>query len=240
MPESLPEVPQPGGSDLARKAMLAALSAIPFAAPIADMVLPSPFENRLLLWLKLLAEDIEKLQKRVDELDPNALAEDEEFMTMLLNAARIVSYSHRNEKHEMLRNAVLNSVLPDTTVDDEQFVFFSLLDEFTVAHIHTLELFEGLESPNGTSLSFSDPQWRLNAININELYKMLKRRHRGAKPSFHFFVSILADLSNRELISNSHSDELDPSLPLRTSTWPQLTNFGRRFLDFIESPLDDG
>ena len=64
-------------------------------------------------------------------------------MTTMLNAARIVTYTHRKEKHEMLRNAVLNSALPNAPEDDERTVFLNLAEEFSVAHIHVLKSFFG-------------------------------------------------------------------------------------------------
>ncbi len=237
MSNRLPEVPKPDGSDLARKAMVAIASVIPFAAPVVDMVLPSPFGNKLIKWLMELKEDFEKLEKKVGELDAKALAEDEEFMTTMLNAARIVSYTHRKEKHEMLRNAVLNSALPDAPEDDERTAFINLIEEFSVAHIMILLSLKQFKAPQGLSLSLSDPQWRINS-QLNTLYDLLSKHLQEPRPQYQFFISILSDVYNKALIANYHSDESHPSSPSRRSYCPELTNFGHRFLDFIESPLD--
>ena len=214
MNDRLTEVPKPDGSDLARKAMVAIASVIPFAAPIVDMVLPSPFGNKLIKWLMELKEDFEKLEKKVGELDAKALAEDEEFMTTMLNAARIVSYTHRKEKHEMLRNAVLNSALPEAPVDDERLVFLNLVDEFSVVHIRILFSLKKFKAPQGLSLSLSDPQWRINS-QLNTLYDLLSKHLQEPRPQYQFFVlDSFRCLHARALIANS---------PLRTSAHPTLS-----------------
>ena len=236
MNDRLAEVPKPDGSDLARKAMVAIASVIPFAAPIVDMVLPSPFGNKLIKWLMELKEDFEKLEKKVGELDAKALAEDEEFMTTMLNAARIVSYTHRKEKHEMLRNAVLKSALPEAPVDDERTVFLNLVEELSVSHIQVLKAFRlpGITEVLGFSLESGD--WRMNA-GVGLLFDFAMKSTPELDVKFDFFVLILSELHARELIANSHQ-EVRHTLS-RLSHTPELTSFGHRFLKFIESPLDD-
>lgn len=236
MDDRLPEVPRPDRSDLVRKGIVGIMSAIPFAAPIVDMVLPSTFENRLITWLMKLKEDFEKLEKKVDELDPKALAEDEEFMTTVLNAARIVSFTHRKEKHEMLRNVVLNSALPDAPEDDERTVFLNLVEEFSVSHILVLKAFRlpGIRDLLGFSLEVGE--WRENA-GVGELFDFVTNSTPELDIKFDFFVLVLSGLHARQLIGNSHQ-EVRRTLT-RISHTPELTAFGQRFLKFIESPLDD-
>ena len=236
MNDRLTEVPKPDGSDLARKAMVAIASVIPFAAPIVDMVLPSPFGNKLVKWLMELKEDFEKLEKKVGELDAKALAEDEEFMTTMLNAARIVSYTHRKEKHEMLRNAVLNSALPDAPVDDERTVFLNLLEEFSVAHIHVLKSFLLPVDPDKIPpFSLSSGDW-MNSLGTSHFYDLVRKTNPDTSLDFHLFLLILSVLHNRSLISNVLSD---PHRAARICERPEVTAIGHRFLKFIESPLDD-
>ena len=144
--------------------------------------------------------------------------------------------THREEKHEMLRNAVLHSALPNAPIDDERTVFLNLLDEFSVAHIQVLKAFDHLYALEGLWLSFEDAKWRLNGLALDSLFDFVGREIQGARPEYHLFISILSDLHNRELISNTHPRK---GLAARMSDQPELTDFGRKFLEFIEFPLDD-
>lgn len=235
MNDRLPKVPGPGRSDLVRKGIVGIMSAIPFAAPIVDMVLPSPFGNRLIKWLMELKEDFEKLEKKVAELDTKALAEDEEFMTTMLNAARIVSYTHREEKHEMLRNALLNSTLPEAPVDDERAVFLNLIEEFSVADVLILKVLLHPAIYDLFGFSLDDGNWRNNS-GAFELFEFVQKETPDNDLKFDFFVQALSKFHARSLISNTHSEG---GVISRMSHHPELTSFGRRFLQFIESPLDD-
>ena len=62
----------------------------------------------------------------------------------MLRATNAAMSTHRKEKHEMLRNAVLNSALPNAPEDDERTVFLNLVDEFSVTHILVLKAFQSL------------------------------------------------------------------------------------------------
>ncbi|MCY4024434.1 MAG: hypothetical protein OXF32_13415 [Anaerolineaceae bacterium] len=239
MSERLPEVPEPDSQDQARKIILGVLGFVPGASTVADLILASPHQQRLIDFLKVFAVEFERLCKQVDAIDPKRLAQSEEFMTTLYIVLRMVPYTHRQEKHKILRNVLLNSALPTAPEDDERTVFLNLVEEFSVAHMQTLLLFERFDAPRGLMLSLSDPEWRINALALGELYNCWELHFKKGRPQFHFFVSIVSYLSSRELVSNSHSDESNPTLPLRNSNWPELTNFGSRFLRFIESPLED-
>ncbi len=235
MPERLPEVPEPDSRDQLRKVIVAALGPIPGASLIADLILASPFQDRLIDWLKDFAEKLELLCERVENIDPKVLVKDEVFRTTMFNAMRLVTYTHRTEKHEMLRNAVLNSALPNAPEDDERTVFLNLVDELTVTHILVLKAFSHLDLPKHFSYSLEDSEWRVN-YGIGPLYASIQNSLPSVELDFDFFVVILSDLHSKMLISNTFPDR---GLPVESSNHPIPGEFGHRFLKFIESPLDD-
>ena len=235
MTEILPDIPEPDSKDQIRKVIVAALGPIPGASLIADLVLASPFQDRLIDWLRDFAEKFERLCERVESIDSKTLVKDEAFRTTFFNAMRLVTYTHRKEKHEMLRNAVLNSALPDAPVDDERTVFLNLVEEFSVLHMLVLKTFRHPGIANLSGFSIDDGNWRNNA-GVFELFEFIQKEFPEIDLGFDFYVHVLSEFHTRELISNTHSKRGEFS---RMSHHPELTTFGHRFLKFIESPLDN-
>ena len=71
---------------------------------------------------------------------------DEEFAQLAACTRMQFMFTHRKEKHEMLRNAVLNSALPNAPEDDERTVFLNLVDEFSLHTFMILKAFKLLDS----------------------------------------------------------------------------------------------
>ena len=237
----LVNIPKSDARDLVRQLILdsLALTQIPHLSTLVGTAISAPIEKRVFVWRSSVVEAILELQRtRPADIKVEELAQNEEFGTTVLRATNVVMSTHRKEKHDMLRNAVLNSALPDAPVDDERTVFLNLIEEFSVTHIFILLSLEQFRAPRGLSLSLSNPQWR-NESQLKELYELLSKHLQEPRPQYQFFVSILSDVYNKGLIDNYHSDESHPSSPSKRSLSPELTDFGRRFLDFNESPLDD-
>ncbi len=233
----MPDIPEPDGSDIAHGIGRAVLSLIPLpVSPIAELMIRSPMDKRVDNWRRELTAVVQILHRRLDEVELEALKRDDEFATTFLHVTRAAVSTHRKEKHEMLRNALVNSALPDAPVDDERTVFLNLLDEFSVAHVQILKTFRLLPvNESHFSLSLGSDSWRQN-LATGHLYDFVRNANPHVGLDFHLFLSILPDLHNRGLISNSHPE---PHRASRLTQLPELTTFGHRFLKFIESPLDD-
>ncbi len=136
----------------------------------------------------------------------------------------------------MLRNVIVNSALPNAPEDDERTVFLNLIEEFTVAHIHILKAFKfPPDDEYFLPFSLEDSNWREN-LALGQLYNFVQRVNSETVIDYHLFITILPDLHNRGLISNILSER---NILSELKHQPTLTTFGRRFLKFIEFPLDD-
>jgi hypothetical protein len=131
-------------ADIAREVGRAIVSAIPAAGgPIQvvfENVFSAPIEKRKQEWLEKLADVVTELQQRVEGLTPENLAANEVFVTVAMQASQVAIRNHRNEKLEALRNAVLNSGLPNPPEEDEQLIFVRLIDQLTLWHLRVLAL----------------------------------------------------------------------------------------------------
>ena len=95
-------------------------------------------EERRAFWLNYLASLLQQLQDRVAALED--LPNDPLFMDALVTSVRIADRTSREEKLDLLRNAVVNSVMRGAPDADLQMVFFRWIDEFTVSHLQLLIL----------------------------------------------------------------------------------------------------
>lgn len=180
--------------------------------------------DRRTAWLNGLAEKVHALEEQIGDFAK--LVSEDTFMDALTTASQIADRTSRVEKLEVLRNAVVNSVMPDAPDADTQQLFFDMLDRFTVTHVRMLTLlsnptgwFErtGLPRPNMTM----GARERLVEIGMQEL---ISRRD--------LIRLYAADLNTAGLI--------DPPVTAVVSEnrlWENgLTLLGRRFLAFVTEP----
>jgi hypothetical protein len=95
-------------------------------------------------WLNDLAEKLHRLEGQIGNFDH--LLDQDTFTDAVFTASQIADRTSRAGKLELLRNAVVNSVLPDAPDDDTQQLFFDMLDRFTPTHVRLLKL---LSDPPG-------------------------------------------------------------------------------------------
>lgn len=154
-------------ADVTREVVRAAVSMIPVAGgPIQvllENIFAAPLERRKQEWLEQMAEAIEDLQQRVADITPESLADNEVFITVALSAFPMAIRNHHKEKLDALRNAVLNSALPNTIDENEQLIFLRLVDHLTPWHLNFLFL---LRNPGDwmAQNGIRDPAWSMASI----------------------------------------------------------------------------
>ena len=104
------------------------------------MVIAPPLQKRQAEWLESIAEGVRRLEERlgcvVDDLKEN-----DAFVDAVLQASQAAVRTGNEEKREALRNAVLNAALPNAPDESKQQIFINLVDQFTVWHLRSLDLF---------------------------------------------------------------------------------------------------
>ncbi|AVT30238.1 hypothetical protein C6361_12855 [Plantactinospora sp. BC1] len=95
-------------------------------------------------WLNGLAEKVHRLGDKLGDFEQ--LMSNDAFMDALTTASQIADRTSRTEKLALLRNAVVNAVLPDAPDGDTQQLFFGMIDQFTPTHVRLLKL---LSDPPG-------------------------------------------------------------------------------------------
>ena len=193
------------GGAIAGSPELVATGALAFFGSILSPIL----RRRSNQYLNSLHESIIELQKEFKEFKPENLSKNERFATAVVKTTQIALRTNQDEKREILKNAVINSVLKDTIEEDLQYVFINSIDVLTPTHINALQEFVNLKQTVDEDRAIMD---------IIDKYK-----------------EFISDLSSQGFL-NFHDDkggsillEQAPYIPMYS-----ITEKGSKFLEFIK------
>ena len=127
--------------DVAQALIRAGVSLVPGGGAINELlnlvIVPAAAERQQ-RWLEALDHDLSRFRERVEGFAFETLQQREDFTSSFFRAWRIAATTHREEKLEALRNAVLNVAIGKVPDDDTQALFFSLIDAYTPWHLRIL------------------------------------------------------------------------------------------------------
>lgn len=211
----------------------AALSMVPIVGgPLSILWVQfagAAYEKRRQAWAEEISEAVNDLLSRVDDLETEDLAANDQFLDALAYAtATAVTTAHR-EKLDALRNAVLNAALPSDIDSDTQAIFLRHVRDFTPSHLRLLKLlsdppawFElrGIPWPDiisgglGNVVEVGIPEF----AGRRELYDQLER-----------------DLTSAGL---TNTGGLHTTMSANGLTASRASQTGKEFLKFISDPRD--
>ena len=143
MADELEPYPEPGLRDHARAGLDAAVASVPGVdgplQVLVDAVIAPSIDKRRDAWFRQLGQLLRELAEKVDGFSPEALADDELFVTGLITASRVAMGTHLDEKLELLKNCLANMAV--RVHDSDEFIdmlFFRFVDELTPEHFVVL------------------------------------------------------------------------------------------------------
>ena len=219
-------------TDIAREVGRAIVSAIPAAGgPLQvafENIFTSPIEKRKEAWLNQLADVINEVQKRVSEITPERLAENDAFVTVVMQASQVAIRNHQQAKLEALRNAVLNAALPNPPHEDEQMIFLRLIDQLTPWHLRVLSVLNDpirwMERNN-----IHNPGWGMGGAST-----VLEHCLPDLQGQRETYDQIVLDLQGQGLLGQGQS--LHVMMTGSGMVASRTTERGRRFIKFITAP----
>lgn len=218
--------------DVAREVGRAIISAVPAAGgPLQvafENFFASPIEKRKQAWLEQVAEVLTEVQERIKELTPEKLAENEAFVTVAMQASQIAIRNHQQAKLEALRNALLNSALPNPPQEDDQMIFLRLVDQLTPWHLRLLALLNSpLEWMERNKVA--NPSWSAGSISA-VIEHCLPDLH-GKRDTYD---QLVRDLQAEGLLGQGQYVHV--MMTGRGMVESRTTDRGRRFIKFITAP----
>lgn len=228
--DSIPEMPEPEARDRAMQATKIALTAVPFggtAAALFEALFRPPLSKRRDEWLDSLADGLRRLQEQVDGFNIDDLPGNDTFVTVMTNATQVALRNHQQEKLDALRNAVLNSTLPNAPDDDTQLMFLSLVDRLTPTHVRMLKLFDDPKAhTEERNISYENVVSGSLTQVIEDVFPELKGRG-------DFYNQVVRDLHASGLSGAEHTGGMITAAGMLQ---PRTTAWGREFIRFISDP----
>lgn len=133
--------PEATKGDVAHTLVKAGLSALPMiggpAVELFQSVIQPPLERRRGEWMQAVGVKLQELEDQ-QVISLEELGQNEQFVSAVLHASTIALRTHKDEKREALRNAVLNVALDQSPDEALQHMFFEWIDTFSILHIKML------------------------------------------------------------------------------------------------------
>ena len=147
---------------------------------------------------------------------------------MAMQASQIALRNHQQAKLEALRNAVLNSALPNSPQEDEQMIFLRLIDQLTPWHLRVLSV---LDDPGRWMQchSVTNPGWRMGGTST--VLEHCLPDLRGQRDTYD---QIVRDLQSEGLLGQGQF--LHVMMTGGGMVGSRTTDRGRRFIRFISPP----
>lgn len=114
------------------------------AAELFELVVPSSLDRRRQEWFDRVAAKLRELEER--DVDLSALAEDEGFITVLIEASKAALGTHLDEKLDLLANCVASAALPAERDDFMAMRLLQYVEELTPEHFVVLTYLADPES----------------------------------------------------------------------------------------------
>ena len=110
-----------------------------FINPLIDFALPSFHQKRFERWCENIYKAIIILEE--NKISRENLIANEEFISLLKESVSIASKTHQDEKHQLLKNALLNNFDSNLTFDSK-LIFTRLVESLTIPHLYFLRLID--------------------------------------------------------------------------------------------------
>ena len=240
----------------AKKALVSAIPAIgSLLVPFYETYVKEPSSQRLNNFLEELVRSLYTLQEKIEAVN----FDNPTFQTTFKKAIRIAECEHQQEKLEVLRNAGLNSAIPNSLKDDIQAIFLKWIDEFTVSHIRLLRMLHYIDNYNYEEFLASLPDLEENHSFYNQILKQLNDKelielievYKNFKEEKSPFISpvpqpIVAtsfSLANQieeiDVRTVKYTEDIDSIISdVKYNSQKSITtDLGKQFIQFLENPL---
>jgi len=227
--------PESGHRDLIHTGAKAAISMIPgiggAAAEILSQIIIPPISKRRDEWIESIANGLSELEEKMEDFNIENLSNNDLFITSFMHATQMAIRNHQKEKLEALRNAVLNTTLPNAPEEDIQLMFLNFIDTLTPWHLRVLKFFDN-PIEWGKMQGINYPNWNMGgpATVLEHTFPELKDRR-------DFYGQLVIDLFSRGLMS-SDNNSLHTTMTSHGMFESRTTNMGKQFIKYITSPFE--
>ncbi len=225
--------PKTSAGDAIHAVARAGLGAIPAAGAAASELLTAivtpPLEKRRSEWMEEVGEALRRLEEEIGVV-LESLQENDEFIDVAVEATQIAIRTSTKEKREALKNAVLNSALPNSPEESLQKMFLSFIDTLTVWHLKLLDLF------NDPPAYIQRHNIQFGNISMGAMSHLVETAFPELRGKRDLYDLIWKDLYSRALVN---TEGLHTMMTRSGILSERTTQIGKLFLDYIRSPIGE-
>lgn len=214
---------------------------------VVNNLILSPATKRRDQWInEYLSKAVQTIAEQAAFSVVENLSNNESFLTVVLQATSIALRNHQKEKLEALRNAIINSVLPNAPDESLQLMFLNFIDSFTPCHLIMMDF---IDNPthwcrkNNIRISELMNRFRYNDIGqyMNN-FDFLEEIFPGVKNNSYIYEQALEDITAKGLLISSDGGQKVSGVGIHIldlhKSAVSLSNTGKQFIDFIVRKLD--
>jgi hypothetical protein len=199
------------------------------ASELLSLIVSPPLEKRKSEWMEMVGNGLRDLEQKMgivlEELQNN-----DKFIDASMDATQIALRTSQREKLDALRNALLNSALPNSPDESIRKMFFSFIDIFGILHIKILELFQ-----NPRKWFPKHGMQYQEIVMSGALSHLIERAFPSLRNNRELYDQIWKDLYLRGLVS---TDGLHTMMTASGVEAKRTTGIGDAFLNFISNPIE--
>jgi hypothetical protein len=223
--------PEGSAGDALHAVVRSGLGSIPFAGQAAvellNAIVASPLEKRRTKWMEDVGNALKELEEKMGVV-LESLQEKDDFIDVALEATQFAIKTSIAEKKEALKNAILNSALPNPPEQSLQKMFLSFIDTLTIWHLRLLEL-------------FNDPpafikKHQIQFGNMGAMSHLVESAFPDLRGKRNLYDLIWKDLYSRALVTTEGLHTMMTGSGIIAN---RTTEIGRLFLNYIKSPIDE-
>ncbi len=229
---TIPEPPKRSRGNAGRAALKAGIASIPVVgaagAELFGYLVAEPYQKRWEAWAQGVGDALGALRDQ-DRIDPEALREDPAFQDTVISITQAAVRTSDEDKRAALRNAILNTALPNPPGSAQREMFVRFVEELAPLHLRILDLFNGPRrwlSAHGKLHIGERPE-------IGSLHDLLVLAYPDLREERDACDQCWADLYTNGLVSR---ERLTGPTVGRGPLADLTTHRGKEFLRFIREP----
>ncbi len=209
---------------------------------VVNNLILSPATKRRDRWIdEYLSKAVQTIAEKAAPSVVENLSNNESFLTVVLQATSIALRNHQKEKLEALRNAIVNSVLPNAPNESLQLMFINFIDIFTPYHLMIIDF---IDNPscwcirNNVKLDEFVNNYSYNSNKPYELDLFLEKIFPQISKIKYLYEQAMEDISANGLIASHQSTQRPFLVKLSSLDLHKnkifLSDTGKKILTYIK------
>lgn len=217
--------------DAGHAVLRAGLGAIPYAGAAAtellNAIVTPPLEKRRSQWMEEVGNGLRQLESKMGVILED-LPKNDDFIDTVVEATRIAITTSNRQKKEALKNAILNSALPNPPEESLQKMFLSFIDTLTIWHLKLLELF------NNPRSYVDKHKVKVAFVDTGSLSQLVENAFTELSGERALYDLIWKDLYSKALVN---VEQLHVNMTSNGVFQKRTTKIAELFLDYIKNPI---